>query len=215
VAILIDDMGYRKKTGEEMLAIDMPLSFAFLPYAPFTEKLLATAHKQGRPIMLHQPLEATDQKWDPGPGTLTTKMDFYSLCTQFQKNLKTIPHAIGVNNHMGSYFTKDRAAMEKLLRIIQANNLFFLDSVTCAQSVGFELAQRMGIRSARRQVFLDNDQDPIKIKKQLDLLVHIARKNGEAIGIGHPYPSTVTALTMARQELLNTVELVFIEELMH
>ena len=35
VAIVIDDMGNRQNTGRALLALDLPLSFSFLPSTPF------------------------------------------------------------------------------------------------------------------------------------------------------------------------------------
>lgn len=213
VALIIDDMGYRQKSGDQLLALKLPLSYAFLPFAPFTESQLAQARKRRSDILLHLPLEATDPKWDPGPGTLTTRMDAYTMKIKLHENLRAVPYAIGINNHMGSRFTADADAMKKLLLAIRDLDIFFLDSITSSQSKGFSLAKEMGIKTGRRNVFIDNDQDPDKILAQLNGLVKYATAHGEAIGIGHPYPATVQALRRFQDKLPTDIELVGIRRL--
>ena len=215
VAIVIDDMGYRQNTGKELIALDLPLSFSFLPFTPFSVELQREAKDRGRDILLHLPLEPMDPKWNPGPGTLTTSMDPETMKNTFRDDLQAVPDAIGLNNHMGSRFTADPKAMRTLLTFVRKRNLFFLDSVTVAKSVAYDLAREMGIQTERRTVFLDNDQNPDKIMAQLDLLVRLAGEHGQAVGIGHPYPATVEALRRYQARLRDRTEMVGIHRLIH
>jgi hypothetical protein len=215
VAIVIDDMGYNRDTGQALLDLDLPLSFAFLPFTPFSETLQKEARARGRDILLHLPLEPMDPKWNPGPGALTTAMAPEAMGELFRQDLQMVPNAVGVNNHMGSRFTADSRAMRTLMHLVRARNLFFLDSLTASRSVGYDLAREMGIRSERRTVFLDNDQHPDKILAQLDLLVRLAGEHGQAVGIGHPYPATVEALRKYQPQLQTRTEMVGISRLVH
>ena len=215
VAIVIDDMGYRQNTGKALLALDLPLSFAFLPFTPFSEELQQEAQAKGCDILLHLPLEPMDQKTNPGPGALTANMDPEAMQSLFQKDLQAVPKAIGLNNHMGSRFTANSQAMRTLLAMVRAHHLFFLDSVTAANSVAYDLAREMGVKAERRTIFLDNDQNPDKIMAQLDLLVRLAGEHGQAVGIGHPYPATVEALRRYQTQLRTRTEMVGISRLVH
>ncbi len=215
VAIVIDDMGNRQNTGRALLALDLPLSFSFLPSTPFSEELQKEAQAKGRDILLHLPLEPMDPKWNPGPGTLTTSMDPDTMKTIFREDLQAVPKAIGVNNHMGSRFTSNPQAMRTLLAMVQTRNLFFLDSVTAPKSVAYDLARDMGIKAERRTVFLDNDQNPDKIMAQLDLLIKLAGEHGQAVGIGHPNPATVEALRRYQSQLRSQTEMVGVSRLVH
>ncbi len=71
----------------------------------------------------------------------------------------------------------------------------------------------MGIKTGRRHIFLDNVQNPKKICVQLDKLVTRAEKQNQAIGIGHPYQATLDALRNCGEQLLNTVQIVPVHEL--
>ena len=193
-ALVIDDMGYHKKIGDALLNLPLDLSFAFLPFAPHTQSQLKLAKAHGRDILLHLPMEPTDNKWDPGPGALTVAMDRESMHRTIIEDLAEIPEAIGINNHMGSRFTENEPAMHSFLEILKTRNLFFLDSQTSPNSVGLRVAKNLGVLTMHRNVFLDNQQDKDNIKKQLDALVFLAKKQGIAIGIAHPHQTTLEAL---------------------
>ncbi len=213
IAIIIDDMGYHQQIGNSLLALDMNLTFSFLPKAPFTLEQEEQAWQQGRDILVHMPMEARDSAWDPGPGALYLKFSPEKIRSTVVENLAAVPHAIGSNNHMGSRFTENRQAMHEVLSVLKQRGLFFIDSYTTAQSTGLDEAGKMGIPTARRHVFLDNVQEQDKICRQLEQLVALAKKNGWAIGIGHPNQATLKALTRCREHLLKNVDIVSVHTL--
>ena len=213
VAIIIDDMGYRHQIGKNLIELDMGLSFAFLPFLSHTRSLMNLADQHGTDILLHLPMEASSTKWNPGPGGLYTSMTREAIILQVKKDLLDVPKAIGVNNHMGSKFTSNRQSMLAALVPIKEQSLFFLDSMTSNKSVAFATARELGIKTGRRDIFLDNEQNNAKIKTQLEKLVQRARKNGSAIGIGHPHAATLATLKKEQWWLKNQVEIVRISEL--
>jgi hypothetical protein len=95
---------------------------------------------------------------------------------------------------MGSLMLEDRKSMRVILDELKIRGLYFLDSRTTPRSVGYELAQAIGVPSASRQIFLDNKQDVDYIKSQIELLIKKALKDGKAVGIGHLHPLTIKAL---------------------
>ncbi len=211
VAIVIDDMGYNKKTCEALLALDLNLSFAFLPFGPYTVEQATQANRLGRDVLLHFPMEASDSKWKPGPGTVDIGMGYPGIRRIFADNLAAVPYARGINNHMGSRFTQNDRAMRYFMTSMQESGLFFLDSRTSRNSVGYSLAKKRGVRTAKRDVFLDNVRDPQKIIIQLRKLVEVGRRQGFAIAIGHPYPETLQALKEYKGEILQQVKVVGVE----
>ncbi len=213
VAIIIDDMGYHPAIGHGLLELNLRLSFAFLPHAPFVQELNNEAFQKGRDILVHIPMEAQASKWDPGPGALYLKDSPQLQLEILHKDLAVIPHAIGANNHMGSKFTTDRQAMHRVLGVIGEQGLFFIDSFTTAKSTGMDEARKMGIQTNRRNVFLDNIQNSKAICRQLKKLVKSAEKHTQAIAIGHPYQATLDALKNC-SSTLDSVELVPVHQLL-
>ncbi len=214
VAIIIDDMGYHRDVGHELLQLPLNLTFSFLAAAPFTAELEEMAFQGGRIVLLHQPMEPKGDEWDPGPGALLTKQSKEEQEELFLENLQKVPHAVGVNNHMGSLYTEDRERMEDLMVLLREQGLFFVDSFTTASSQGLIAAKAVGVPAARRHIFLDNVHSQDKVCKQLHKLVQSAEQNGWAIGIGHPNDATLAALTHCRGKLLQRVRLVSAQELL-
>jgi len=116
---------------------------------------------------------------------------------------------------MGSKFTENPELMRVVLQDIKRRGLFFLDSRTTPKTVGFELARELGLKTGRRNVFLDNERDVSKIKARISELIDLSQKNGNAIGIGHPHPETIQAIRESLPSLReNGVELVPVSSLL-
>jgi polysaccharide deacetylase 2 family uncharacterized protein YibQ len=215
VAIIFDDMGHHERLGERLLAFPFELNYSFLPFAPHTAKLENLAYLSGKTILLHLPLQAKGNSWNPGPGTLFLDDEPEVQQAKFEKCLREVPHATGVNNHMGSLYTEDQSAMTRLLHEIGDQSLFFVDSYTTSGSVGLQTAQELEIKSARRHVFLDNVLTEDTICLQLEKLVKIAEKRGRGIGIAHPHHITVEAIATCGEALRKRVQFVSVKKLLH
>ena len=72
-----------------------------------------------------------------------------------------------------------------------------MDLLKSGPCSGAGLARELGIKSGRRQVFLDNEQERGYILGQLGQAVNLAKKTGSAIAICHPHPATIATLTSA------------------
>lgn len=149
----------------------------------------------GKTLLLHLPMEPEGYPAkDPGPGAILLSHGRREIHRILEEDLSTVPGVVGVNNHMGSRATADERVMEAVLDEIRNRGFFFIDSRTSPQTLGFVIATRMGIRTAERDIFLDNDPDPAAIDARVDELLDLAEKRGWAIGIGHAHPLTAEAL---------------------
>lgn len=185
-AIVIDDLGWLRGKLEDFLALDIPLTFAILPGERYSEKLAEKAHAAGHEVILHLPMEPEGYpKIDPGPRALFSLMEPEAVRKTFREDVAVTPHVSGVNNHMGSRFIQDRAGMRVLFQELRSSNLYFMDSRTSPGSVAKEMAREYHVPYLENQVFLDNKDDKAAITAQLEKLLHIAEKNGHAVGIGH------------------------------
>ena len=98
---------------------------------------------------------------------------------------------------MGSALTQEPQAMMWLMRAVKRHKLFFIDSRTTHKTVALEIALQENIRTASRDVFLDNDRSPYGIDKEFRRLLTVAKRRKTAIAIGHPYPATLLYLEHA------------------
>jgi len=195
IAIVIDDVGPDYRGSRAAVGLPAPVTLAFLPYAEKLQTLVAQAKANGHELLVHMPMEPDDLAHNnPGPDALLTTLDAAELKRRLTKSLNSFSGYVGVNNHMGSRFTKDRAAMELVMAELARRHLFFLDSRTTPQSVGLSLAEQYGLRYVGRDVFLDNEIDVAKILAQLHQTEQVARRHGSAVAIGHPHAATIEAL---------------------
>ena len=201
IAIVLDDWGYTMRQVPAVNSIEQPLTLSVLPGLPYSTQVAVAARAHGHQVMLHMPMEAMDPNEPRETDTLLTGMSRREVLDRLNRSLLTVPGAAGMNNHQGSKATADSVLMEVVLQEVKRRGLFFMDSFT-GRSVGPVLARRMGVRFARRDVFLDNTAAPAAIRKQLAELARLASKNGKAIAIGHDRPATIQVL----QEALPALE---------
>lgn len=196
VAIIIDDLGQDMSMARRLAAIDADLTFAVLPHQQHTADVARFLHKHRREVLLHQPMEGGNGK-NPGEGAIYGATDPADAARILQESLDLVPHAVGVNNHMGSVVTQNRPIMEALMTVLKEENLFFIDSLTTGSSVGGSVAEALGVPFEVRDVFLDNDPSGSYITGQIEDLVEQSLRHGEAIGICHPHAATLE--TLARE----------------
>lgn len=194
IAIVIDDMGFDRENSARALRLPPEVTLAYLPYAPSVEAQVRRARLKGHPVILHLPMEAPDHRGKPGVNVLSVASDEAVLRKQLARMLGRFGGYIGINNHMGSRFTRDRAKMDIVVSELKTRGLFFLDSRTSGGSVGAKAADAAGIPYAVRDVFLDHEPDATKIRARLAETELIARRTGEAIAIGHPRTATMKLL---------------------
>lgn len=193
IAIIIDDMGHDPVQGERLINLEQPLTLAFLPYRRYTRPLAEEAHARGKEIMLHAPM-ANTRNYALGPGGLKPDMDQLTTTTTLRRALQSIPYVQGVNNHMGSLLTQKRNNMDWIMSELVQYPLYFVDSRTIASTVAADSAEDHRVPNLARDVFLDHQQTEAFVDRQFKLLIETAKRNGTAIGIGHPHKVTVDYL---------------------
>lgn len=199
VAIIMDDLGRSLPQARKLLALEQPVTLAVLPGEPHATAVANAAHAASREVMLHMPMEPQGYPVvDPGDDALLLSQSDDALHEAMLAQLAKVPHAVGVNNHMGSRFTEDERGMGLVMGVLRKRGLFFVDSLTSSHSVGGSAGSQAGVPVLRRDVFLDNVAEVGKIVREIERLAEKARRNGSALGICHPYPETFAAL---QQEL--------------
>lgn len=195
VAIIMDDMGRNIAGFRNILALTLPVTPAILPQSSQATQGAAILKQEGHEYMIHLPMEPRKYPAvNPGPDPLLVSLDKSEMKRRIRLYQERVPGAVGGNNHMGSRFTVDRSAMHAVLEEMKAAGMFFVDSRTIGDSVAFDEARRMGMRTAQRNIFLDNEENVEYITGQLRKMIKIAEDKGEVIAICHPYSQTFQAL---------------------
>lgn len=195
IAIIIDDLGYQLAAGERAIGLPGPIAYAVLPATPRGRVLAEAAHRQGKEVLLHLPLQSVSGAGLQEPGSMRLDMSRGQFADAFSSNLESVPYAIGVNNHRGSLLTRHPGHMSWLMEeILARGDLIFVDSYTTSDSVALKTARESGVAAVRRDVFLDPDRNPATVEREFARLKRLAASRGMAVGIGHPYPATLAFL---------------------
>lgn len=194
VGIIIDDLGDRLDHGLRAVNIQAALTYSFLPHAPYTPRLARLAHGLGKVVMAHLPMQSTGHH-RLGQGGLRVTMSRGQFLHTVRSDIRAVPHASGVNNHMGSLLTQYRSRMGWLMdELGGSRGMFFIDSHTTPLTVAREVAAQKGVPALKRDVFLDAVPEPSAIQREFDRLLALARARGAAVAIAHPYPQTLSFL---------------------
>jgi polysaccharide deacetylase 2 family uncharacterized protein YibQ len=195
IAIVIDDMGVDRARSLRMVDLPGPLTLSVMTYAEGAGDLAGRARRAGHEVMAHLPMEPLDPKENPGRGALRVTMDNAAIRATLAADLDPWSGYVGINNHMGSKFTGDRARMNVVMAELKTRGLLWLDSKTVPGSAGTVAAQAAGVPYVERDVFIDNEQTIAAVLAQLAEAEKIARARGTAIAIGHPHDATLQALS--------------------
>ncbi|MFW6282766.1 MAG: divergent polysaccharide deacetylase family protein [Minisyncoccales bacterium] len=214
VAIIIDDVGNNYETDKKLSQINQNLTLAVLPNRGATlQSVKYLSSFNNFQFLLHLPLEPIKEK-DVEEDMIMTSMERGEIKNKIDGYLKELgQYIVGVNNHKGSKFTSDHNAMKILLEELNAENLFFVDSFTYKDSIAYQVAKEINIKTAKRDIFLDNSDNKEEIRKKVNETVELAQQKGEAIAIGHSKPNTITVL---EEELknYNNIEFVKVSQLL-
>ena len=195
IVLVIDDFGYRNDSiSDGFLELPVPITCAVLPGHNQSSRFAKKAINAGKEVIVHMPMQSAIASSGEDEFKLKIGMTSEEIEWRLNEALNEIPEAVGINNHQGSKATTDGKVMAVVASVLKNKNKFFLDSRTSSKTVGENTMRSVGVPTARRHIFLDNDLSIENISKQLDKLVTVAEKKGLAIGIGHVKGNTLKVL---------------------
>jgi polysaccharide deacetylase 2 family uncharacterized protein YibQ len=216
IALVLDDAGYvGDRVLEKLWGLRIPATVAVIPGLPFSLRTAQQAPSHGWEVICHMPMEGHEAvadgvyRWflrrhNP-PGEVSARLD---------EALAGLPHCRGMNNHMGSRATQDLDLMLQVGHALKRRGMYFLDSRTTDRTVALEAMRRVGVPSAERGVFLDNEEEEGAIRAQLRKAGDVALRKGGVVAIGHVREATLRALAEAvPEERARGVEFVYLSEL--
>lgn len=218
LALIIDDFGNGQKGTDEILNLPVKLTVAVMPFLPTSRSDAEKAHKLGHDVIIHMPMEPKQGRAEwLGPGAITSKLTDGEIRTRMEDAIANVPHAIGINNHMGSKITEDERIMSVVLEVCRKHNLFYIDSKTNYYSIAAKMAKEKGVPGLENDIFLDDVHTVRHVTKQLKLAVRHAASHSTCIAIGHVGAlgdRTAAALKAAVPELSKSVRFVGVSELL-
>lgn len=184
---VFDDGGHNIENLEKYMALPFPFAVSILPGVAHSSECAALVRKNGKELMLHQPMQAENLELSPGPCAITAMMGTKEIAQLVTDNIDSLGGGVmGINNHEGSLITSNIIKIGAVLEVCKAKKIYFLDSKTTARSMayqaGLELDTSVLLRSAP---FLDNDVDRDSILSRIYESLDYANVHEKAIIIGH------------------------------
>ncbi|MDG4657441.1 divergent polysaccharide deacetylase family protein [Ectobacillus antri] len=217
LAIVIDDFGNNMKGTNKMFSLPIPLTAAVMPFLPSTKADAEAALKNGYQVIIHLPMEPLKGKksW-LGPNAITTDLSDAEIQKRVEMAIADVPHAIGMNNHMGSKATANERVMRIVLATCKAHGLFYLDSKTNPKSVVKKIADELDVPTVENKLFFDDVYTHAHITKQANLLLEKTQKEPVMIAIGHVGPPgeiTASVISSYIPKLQQNTRFVFVSDL--
>ena len=204
IVLVIDDFGYRNDNiSDGFLNLSIPITCAIIPGHTASKKFAEKAVSYGKEVIIHMPMES--ENYSPGEDEykLLTSMTSELLENKLIQAFESLPEAIGMNNHQGSKATSDSKTMTVLASVLKDRGKYFIDSRTSSLTIGEKTMISFGVPTARRNIFLDNNNDLDRIEEQMNKLANSAKKNGVAVGLGHARKNTLAVIEKVVPDLLD------------
>ena len=214
VAIVVDDFGNSKNNLDLLFSIKQPVTLSILPEQRYTREVADLARARGFEVILHLPLEPRRDDVSQEANTIKAGMSEKEILLRLKKEIELVPGIDGVSNHMGSKATANTMVMTTIIRHLKSRGLYYFDSLTSSRSVCLDVAKSLGVRCAKRDIFLDNSNNTAAIEKQLADLKVMAFMRGQAIAICHDRKNTIVVLAKELPEMASEgIEFVRLSEL--
>lgn len=210
LAIIMDDISTNAQANE-LKKLSIKVTPSIFPPEKQHPKTAWLA-KEFSVYMVHLPLQALNYTNEKA-NTLRTgdsKEKISQRIKDIKNDFKDVKY---INNHTGSGFTSDFKSTLALLDELKNSEIYFIDSLTTNKSTVLDASKKLGLKYAYRDVFLDNEQNVSKILKMINNAVAVAKKDGVAIAICHPYKSTFEALKIAQKDAFKGVEVVYVDKI--
>ncbi|MDZ8117100.1 divergent polysaccharide deacetylase family protein [Pontiella agarivorans] len=205
IFLVIDDAGLALHETQQFLDIPVSMTIAVLPHQKQTKQVcIAIGRDRNKEIILHQPMEAYNDKKNPGVGAIMNTTPPSEVRKILDQNFRSVRGAVGMNNHMGSRVTENPELIREMLRFCKAHDMFFLDSKTAYNSQVPRIAKENGMHVEERHVFLDINHDRAYIRRMWGSAVNKAKENGYVIVIAHVWSKeSAAAIRDSYEGLLN------------
>lgn len=209
LVIIIDDIATKKQL-DDLKKIDLKLTPSVFPVSQKNKEMIKAVNELDF-FMLHLPLEAN--KYNDELDTIKISDSDMRIETKISAIKNSLPSIKYINNHTGSKFTASKAHMQRLLAILDKNNITFVDSRTTADSALNAIAKEQHRIILYRDIFIDNNLNAESLARQLKEGVKLAKDRGYAILIAHPHKESFRAIKLASQDILKEVEVIYLDEL--
>ena len=195
ISVVLTGLGPSPAAATAAIRLPGEVTLGFASYARNLQAWIDLARAAGHEVLLDIPMEPVSYpRDDPGPLLLLTSLSDAENLDRLAWHLSRATGYVGVTHDMGSRFTASAERMRPILAALKARGLLYLDSWTTRRSVGAKLASAIGMPWVANDRFLDPQASRPAITEEFAAIQRIARRDDEAIAIGHAFPITLDLL---------------------
>lgn len=196
VAVVIVGLGVSFNATESAVQ-ELPgeVTLAFEPFSNKLNEWIDAARGAGHEVLLNIPMEPRGYpRNDPGPFGLMTGLRPDENKRRLDWILSRMTGYVGVTNVHGDRFSGSEVALQPVLRDLVSRGLLFVDTVDRTTSAITGIAPGLRLPLAVSSTTVDAVASRASIEQQLSVVERIARSQGAAVVIAHPYPVSVRIL---------------------
>lgn len=213
MAIIIDDGGEQMEFAQRVAALNLPMTWAIMPYRRYSQDNADLARSKNIPYLLHLPMQAISDK-DGSQSIIAKGMSQSAVRQKTAEALNSLPGVVGINNHRGSLATSNAKLMEPIMKELKQRGLIFVDSRTSSESVAYQTAVAAGVPALKNRAFLDNVADKNAVRARFFEAARNAERTSGMVAICHFRPATVAFLEeLNKQRASLPVKLITIPEM--
>jgi polysaccharide deacetylase 2 family uncharacterized protein YibQ len=203
VAILLRGVGRDDRNSNEAVTKLPPaISLGFMPFIGVSQQWARKAREFGHEIIVQLPLEPSDYPINnPGPETLLSSLSGDDNLSRMKTILGRFDNYTGVSNYLGGKMLQSEAALRPIVQGLKSKGLIYVGEGNNSHVLLRRLAGEVGLRYGAADMMIDAHPAPEEIRKALDRLAELARKDGSAIGMGYASRSTIEQLQAWSQTL--------------
>jgi polysaccharide deacetylase 2 family uncharacterized protein YibQ len=193
IAILLRGVGRDDDNSNEAVTnLPSAVSLAFMPYNGGAQQWATKARELGHEVIVQLPLEPSDYPVNnPGPETLLSSSSADQNLSRMRAVLRRFNGYTGVTNFLGGRILQSKTALRPILEDLKSQGLIYVGEGNNSHAVVKGLAGELGLRYGNADLIIDAQPSPDAIKKALERLVALARKDGTAIGLGYASRTTI------------------------
>ncbi len=206
VAVIITGLGLGRYTTEAAFNLPENFTFSFSPYAREVELWGNHARNIGHEVLLDLPVQTTDYPaTDPGPYALLNSLTVADNRSRLHWILSRFSGYVGLLLPADSVIPQ--AVILSAMAEIGGRGLLLIDIAGTAADILDKHKAEMGVQDLTASLIIDEELSELAIKNQLNKLVHLAKKQGYAIGVARSYPMTIKALDSWYQQIKKEKEI--------
>ncbi len=193
IAVLLRGVGRDDRISEQAVTKLPPaVSLAFIPYASSAQQWAKKARELGHEVIVQLPLEPSDYSVNnPGPETLLSSSSADENLSRLRTILARFDGYSGVTNFLGGKLLQSPTALRPILEEVKTEGLIYVGEGNNSHAIARGVAKEIGLRYGNADVMIDAQPSPTAIRRALDRLIVLARKQGSAIGMGTASRTTI------------------------